>query len=132
MVHYGRENLERLVAAMRELGARIRAEGFADYLAKQAAAGMLHPEMFTHGEITTWTTDAGPLDILHDMPARDGARQTFEDLAPTARAGVVAGMAVRVVGLSELIASKEWANRPKDLEALPELRALQGDKLSEE
>lgn len=109
VVQYGHANLERLVAAMRELGARIRAEGFADYLAKQAAASMLHPEMFTHGEITTWTTDGGPLDILHDMPDRDGTRRTYEELTPTSRRGVVAGVSVRVVGLSELIASKEVA-----------------------
>lgn len=37
-----------------------------------------------------------------------------------------------VVGLDELIASKEWANRPKDHEALPELRALHGDAPNEE
>lgn len=94
VVQYGRDNLQRVVSAMRELGARIRAEGFPDYLAKQAATGMLHPDTFVHGEITTWTTDAGPLDILHDIPARDGARQTYETLVPTAHAGTVAGLAV--------------------------------------
>jgi hypothetical protein len=33
-------------------------------------------------------------------------------------------MVVRVAGLGDIIASKEWANRPKDREALPELHEL--------
>jgi hypothetical protein len=36
----------------------------------------------------------------------------------------VAGTAVVVANLDVIIASKEWANRPKDLLALPELRQL--------
>jgi hypothetical protein len=39
--------------------------------------------------------------------------------SPTGR-----GFAIRVAALEDIIASKEWANRPKDQAALPELRAL--------
>jgi len=31
---------------------------------------------------------------------------------------------LRVASLDDIIASKEWSNRPKDREALPELRSL--------
>jgi hypothetical protein len=34
------------------------------------------------------------------------------------------GVTVRVAGLADIIASKTWADRPKDREALPELRDL--------
>jgi hypothetical protein len=35
---------------------------------------------------------------------------------------------VRVAALDDIIASKEWANRPKDHEALTELRRLATDR----
>ncbi len=75
-------------------------------------------------EISTWRTDAGDLDVLIDIPGRDGLRRRYEDLTPNARALEYAGVAVRVAGLGDIIASKEWANRPKDREALPELYDL--------
>jgi hypothetical protein len=34
------------------------------------------------------------------------------------------GLSIRVAALDDVIASKEWADRPKDHEALPELRTL--------
>lgn len=36
-------------------------------------------------EISTWRTDAGDLDVLVDIPGRDGARQQYEDLAARAQ-----------------------------------------------
>ncbi len=44
----------------------------------------------------------------------------------SARSTVVrfADITVRLAALDDLIASKEWANRPKDREALPELHEL--------
>lgn len=62
--------------------------------------------------------------MLVDIPARDGERRMYEDLAGNSRPLDYAGIAVRVAGLSDIIASKEWANRPKDREALPELYDL--------
>ena len=37
------------------------------------------------------------------------------------------GIVVRVAALDDVIASKEWADRPKDRDALPELRSLRGE-----
>ena len=36
----------------------------------------------------------------------------------------VAGMSVRIASLRDIVESKEFASRPKDFEALPELRDL--------
>lgn len=76
-------------------------------------------------EILTLNTDAGHLDVLSDMPARNGRRLTYDDLESEAvERPVGPGVAVRVASTEAIIASKEWADRPKDREALPELRRL--------
>jgi len=123
LVRRARENLDRLAAAMRELNARLRVEGLTD--AEAAQLPMQIDAMALNAiEISTWRTDAGDLDVLVDIPGRDGLRRQYEDLVGNARALEYAGIAVRVAGLGDIIASKEWANRPKDREALPELYEL--------
>jgi len=123
LVRRARANLERLAAAMRELHARLRVEGLSD---AEAALLPVQIDAVTLNaiEISTWRTDAGDLDVLVDIPGRDGERRLYDDLAANSRALDYAGIAVRVAGLSDIIASKEWANRPKDQEALPELYDL--------
>ena len=51
-------------------------------------------------------------------------RRGYEDLVPSAHVLDYSGVSVRVAGLDDIIASKEWANRPKDRAALPELHEL--------
>ena len=65
---------------------------------------------------------------LQNIPDRAGGRLRFEDVIATAATVEVAGVAVAVASLDVIIASKEWANRPKDLEALPELRRLRDNR----
>ena len=120
------ENLDRLATAMRELGARLRVEGLSD---EEAA---LLPVQLTGAtlvrmEISTWRTDAGDLDILTDIPDRDGRHMRYAELVDRASELHLDGIVVRVAALDDVIASKEWANRPKDRDALPELRSLQGE-----
>jgi hypothetical protein len=123
LVRRARENLDRLATAMRELNARLRIEGLSDAEAAQLPM-QIDAVALNAIEISTWRTDAGDLDVLVDIPGRDGRRRQYEDLAANARALDYAGMSVRVAGLADIIASKEWANRPKDREALPELYEL--------
>lgn len=108
---------------MGELNARLRVQGLSD-----AEAAQLHvtidPIFLNAIKISTWRTDAGDLDVLVDIPGDDGARQQYENLAARAHTLDYCGVAVQVAGLGDIIASKEWANRPKDREALPELRGL--------
>jgi hypothetical protein len=122
------DNLTRLAAAMRDLGARIRARGLSDEDAKAAAEQMVHADTFRSAQLTTWLTDVGPLDILHDIPGRDGQRRSYDDLIARASVHVYErGVTVRVAALDDIVASKEVANRPKDQEALGELHELLHD-----
>lgn len=119
-----RENLERLAAAMRDLNARLRVEGLTD---EEAA---LLPVQITGSalarlELSTWRTDGGDLDILADIPDRDGRHMSYGELLDRASELDLDGIVVRVAALDDVIASKEWADRPKDRDALPELRSLQ-------
>jgi hypothetical protein len=127
LVRHGRANLDRLAAALRELGAGLRVHGLSDEEAK-ALPVQLDGRFLADSELTTWRTDAGDLDVLTDIPARDGHRLRHEDLA--GRASIIQGeqFAVRAAALADIIASKEWANRPKDREALPELHRLAAEQ----
>ncbi len=68
--------------------------------------------------------DAGAFDVLATMETTPGRRLAYDDLAPRATVVEVSGVRVRVAALSDIIASKETADRAKDREALPELRWL--------
>jgi len=58
---------------------------------------------------------------------RLGGRATYSDILDRASSVDFAGVRVLVAALDDIIASKEWADRPKDREALVELRALRDD-----
>jgi hypothetical protein len=120
-------NLQRLADAMREMGARLRAEGLSDEESKTLPVQM-DGKMLARNEISTWRTDAGDFDVLVNIPDRNGRRLSYEDLAGRAVSVQGTGFAIRVAALDDIIASKEWANRPKDQDALPELRAIAARK----
>ena len=115
--------MDRLGAAMRELNARLRVEGLTDEEAQQLAT-RVDGAALRRLEISTWRTDAGSLDILTDIPDRDGTRLRYADLAPRARRFTGHGVTVLVAALADIIGSKTWADRPKDHDALDELRRL--------
>jgi hypothetical protein len=123
VVRQASDNLNRLAAAMRELGARLRVEGLSDEEAAQLPV-QLTAETLARMEISTWQTDAGALDVLVDMPALDGRHLRYEDLMARAEPIEHAGVLVQVASLEDIIASKRWADRPKDREALGELEAI--------
>lgn len=74
---------------------------------------------------STWTTDAGAIDILRELPDRGGRRHTYDELATRGVAADIGGFIVHVAALDDIVASKEFAGSDKDKEALPELRELQ-------
>lgn len=123
LVRRAESNLDRLAGAMQELNARIRTEGLSDDEAKRLPVQVTAASL-ARMEVSTWRTDAGHLDVLADLPARDGRRQLYEDLTAGAHIIEAAGFSLRAASLPDIIASKEWANRPKDEQALPELREL--------
>lgn len=122
LVRQDKDNLVRLAAALRELNARLRVTGLSD---EESAALPIHIEsILRQGDFSNWRTDAGDLDIMNTMPGPGGPRR-YEDLAGEARVLDYAGVRVRVASLNAIVASKEFANRPKDQDALPELHRLQ-------
>ncbi|MEO6120772.1 MAG: hypothetical protein ABIW46_04920 [Acidimicrobiales bacterium] len=123
------DNLTCLAAAMRELNARLRVAGLDD--AESALlATVVDGLSLARMEISTWRTDAGNFDVLTDIPDRDGRRRPYGELAARAQSAAVGEVVVVVAALDDVIASKEWADRPKDREALPELRALWREQLA--
>lgn len=62
--------------------------------------------------------------MLTAIRRRDGQRASYDDLAGRSAQVQVDGIAVRVAALRDIIDSKEFADRPKDREALDELRRL--------
>jgi hypothetical protein len=64
------------------------------------------------------------VDIMFDMADRSGTRHDYEFYEPRSARQDLAGTVVLIAALPDVIASKEHANRPKDHDALPELRTL--------
>jgi hypothetical protein len=114
------DNLNRLSAALQELGARVRAERLADGLVFENTGTAL-------GDTEVWnlTCGYGEFDIsFHPSGFIGGYRQ----FAAQAHAFIVGDQQVSIADLGDVIKSKEAAGRPKDLQVLPilyrHLRAL--------
>lgn len=107
------ENLERLAAALRELGARLRS------VEPAGVAFQVDARTLAGAELWTLTTSAGDLDLCF-LPA--GTRG-YDDLRREAsRERLGRGLTVTVASLRDVIRSKEAAGRDKDLAQLPLLR----------
>jgi len=111
-------NLERLAAALRDLGARLR--GVDDEVPFRLDAATL-----ARGENFTFTTTLGPLDAL-GWPAGIGG---FDDLAVNAVPfDLGEGLVVAVCDLDDLIRMKRAAGRPKDRIELEILGAVRDER----
>ena len=108
---------------MRELGAFLRLGGLDDETAR-ALPVILDGRALAAMEISTWRTDSGDVDVLAYLRDRSGRHVDFTDLDHRASATHIGDVAVRVAGLDDIIASKQFANRDKDRDALPELESL--------
>lgn len=110
-----RANLARLSTVLRELEARVRAEGAPEGVPFAPDAALLE-----RVELLNLTTRYGDFDLTFRPSGTEG----YEDL----RAGAVTfdldGLLVPTTALADLIRSKEAAGRAKDREALPTLRTL--------
>lgn len=116
------ENLERLAAALRELGAALRVTP--EFPGEASVVGVpITPSLLRSGQ-TQWYTPHGDVDILAFIDGPEGHRD-FEYLAEGART-IETGDAIRirVARLDDVIASKEAAGRAKDEEALESLRSF--------
>jgi len=111
----GRENLDRLSEALKELNARIRVAGEPEGIPFDHSGESL-------SRVQTWNlvTDRGNLDITFVPSGTRG----YDDLARDARMVEIRGMQVPVASLADVIRSKEAAGREKDRLVLPVLRRL--------
>jgi len=107
-----RENLERLAAALLELGARLRVPH---------GEGVPFPiDASVLETATAWTleTDAGPLDLVF-LPAGTNG---YDDLRVDAAERTLRELPLVLASVRDVIRMKEAAGREKDLMALPALR----------
>ncbi len=110
-----RDNLERLSAALKELGARIRVTGEPEGIPFDHSA-----ESLARVRIWNLTTSLGDLDISFEPSGTQG----YEDLRRDVASLRIHGIDVPVASLADVIRSKEAADRPRDRAALPALREL--------
>lgn len=130
LIRRSRANLVQVAEALVELGAHLRVSGMSDE--EMAALPVrIDAEALARSDISTWRTAAGDLDVLADIPAQGGKRRSYEDLFPNSNRLSADGVIVVVADLMDVISSKEWANRAKDREALPELHAIADRRRSE-
>ena len=104
-------NIERLIEALRELGAYYRGQG-----TRRIEPG---PSLLASPGHQLLLTTHGPLDLLGTI----GKGRGFETLALASEDIVVGPVRVRVLGLPALIESKEEAGREKDKAVLSILRS---------
>ena len=109
-----RENLRKLVAALSSQHPYPRG-------APPGLPFIWDEKTMTGGLNFTLTTDVGDLDLLGEV-AGGG---TYERLLPYSEELPVFGVHCRFVTLAKLIELKRAAGRPKDLESIAELEALQ-------
>jgi len=135
VVDYAIENLTNLSLALDELNWRYRIDGLHDAEAQSITQDhRMHPQLLEGGSIHTFMTDAGPIDVLRMIPTLTGETpgRDYSQLAAAAQEHqILPGLVVRLAALGQIIESKQWANRPKDREALPELLALQAQRSRE-
>lgn len=116
---YGRSdaNLERLVRALRPLKPYLR--GAPPGLPFEWSVATLRA-----GLNFTLTTTAGDIDLFGEVTG--GGR--YEDLEPHTIAASIYGQETRILDLPWLIRVKRAAGRPRDLEAIAELQAIQEEQ----
>ena len=111
-------NLQKLAAALREMGARIRTSAVPDGLPFACDAAFLG-----RVDMLNLITRLGDLDLSFQPSGTGG----FDDLISRAASIKIKGSEVRVAALEDVIRSKEAAARPKDQRTLPILRQLLGE-----
>ncbi|HEX7276375.1 MAG TPA: hypothetical protein VF244_03290 [Acidimicrobiales bacterium] len=109
-------NMDRLAAALKELGAKLRVAHVDEEL-----PFILDGRNLATGDSFTFRTDVGDLDVLATPSGTAG----FRDLdAKATTFDLGDGLLARVVSLDDLIRMKEAARRPKDESHLHVLTAL--------
>lgn len=109
------ENLRRLAEALNQLDASLRVSGGEPL----PVPGGLTPELLAQTTVLNLTTSAGALDITMLPAGTDG----YPELVADSRTIDYQGMPVPVASLEDVLRSKEWAGREKDLRVIPAIQA---------
>jgi hypothetical protein len=109
-------NLDRLVSALSDLKPYLRG-------APSGLPFVWSRTTLANGLNFTLVTSLGDIDLLGEIPGGG----TYEDLVPDAIELHVFGIHCLCLSLTQLIRAKRAAGRPKDLEALAELEAIQDE-----
>jgi hypothetical protein len=106
-------NLVRIVRALRSIDASLRG-------APKELPFVLDEQTLKRGLNFTFETNIGAFDLFGEVP---GVGNYPECLQNSDEAEIL-GSHYRILSLEKIIAAKETAGRPKDLLALPELKAI--------
>lgn len=98
-----RDNIARLVDALREIGVHLRG-------APPDLPCLLDARTIENGSNFSFVTPHGDLDVLGHADGMPG----YDRLRAEAPVGEILGLEVRVASIDHLIAMKRAANRPKD------------------
>lgn len=109
-------NLERLAAALKELHAKVYTESVPEGLAFDCS-----PAALARARMWNLVTSAGRLDIAFEPAGIEG----YDDLKRDAERFEAFGVRFLVASLDDIIRSKEAAGRPKDLDDVVIMRAMQ-------
>jgi hypothetical protein len=112
------ENMERLAAALKELGATSRVAGVDEEL-----PFILDRKTLAAGDSFTFDTDAGAVDVLGTPSGTSG----FPDLISRALAVPIGDLQVLVVDIADLMRMKRASGRIKDRLHLEVLSALRNE-----
>ena len=110
-----RDNLVRLAAALEELEARVYTEGVPEGLPFDCSA-----ETLDRADLWNLVTSAGRLDIAFVPAGTEG----YEDLARGAIRFEVFGVDLLAASLTDIVRSKEAADRPQDRQDVVVLREI--------
>jgi hypothetical protein len=109
------DNIERLAAALRELEARVYTESVPEGLPFDCSARAL-----ARAQMWNLMTNAGRLDVAFVPSGTDG----FEDLQRDAVRFEVFGVELLAASLSDILRSKQAADRPQDRQDVVILREM--------
>ncbi|HTY49641.1 MAG TPA: hypothetical protein VMB48_08115 [Steroidobacteraceae bacterium] len=110
-----RANLERLAAALRDLGACIYTEAVPEGLPFSCDAAAL-----ARAKLWNFITDAGRVDVIFQPSGTRG----YEDLAASAVTYEAFGVELRAASLKDILRSKQASNRPQDQQDAIVLREM--------
>jgi hypothetical protein len=99
------DNLERLAAALRDLGARVYTESIPEGLPFSC-----DPRTLSSAGVWNLITDAGRLDVIFEPSGTRG----YDDLTASAVTYEAFGLEVRAASLEDILRSKLASNRPQD------------------